>query len=90
MQLQPALVQALPAGVSPLAQLPGITAERATEMEIVHKAEGRKWLESWYKATIEDVSEAKKVAKFWPKLDVTSVEFKGESNLAIIFGQHGS
>jgi translocation protein SEC63 len=78
MQLQPALVQAVPAGISPLAQLPGITAERATEMEIVNKASGRKWLDNWYNASVENVDEAKKVAKFWPKLDVVSVEFKGE------------
>lgn len=79
MQLQPALVQALPVGQSPLAQLSGITPERATEMEIVHKAEGKKWLDKWYKTDIEDVTEAKNMAKYWPKLDVVSAEFKGMS-----------
>jgi translocation protein SEC63 len=79
MSLQPALVQALPVGLSPLAQLTGITPERATEMEIVHKAEGKRWLDKWYKADIEGVSEAKNMAKYWPKLDVVSAEFKGAS-----------
>lgn len=77
MQLQPALVQALPAGLSPLAQLTGITPERATEMELLHKAEGKKWLDKWYNASIDNVTEAKNMAKYWPKLDVVSVEFKG-------------
>jgi len=79
MSLQPALVQALPVGLSPLAQLTGITPERGTEMELVHKAEGKKWLDQWYKADIENVKEAKETAKYWPKLDVVSAEFKGMS-----------
>ena len=79
MSLQPALVQALPVGLSPLAQLTGITPERATEMEIVHKAEGKRWLDKWYKADVEGVTEAKNMAKYWPKLDIVSAEFKGES-----------
>ena len=79
MSLQPALVQALPVGLSPLAQLTGITPERGTELELVHKAEGKKWLDQWYKADIENVKEAKETAKYWPKLDVVSAEFKGMS-----------
>ena len=79
MSLQPALVQALPVGLSPLAQLTGITPEQATEMEIVHKAEGKRWLDKWYKADIEGASEAKNMAKYWPKLDIVSAEFKGLS-----------
>ena len=80
MSLQPALVQALPVGLSPLAQLTGITPERATEMEIVHKAEGKRWLDKWYKSDVEGVTEAKNMAKYWPKLDIVSAEFKGASN----------
>jgi len=79
MSLQPALVQALPVGLSPLAQLTGITPERATEMEIVHRAEGKRWLDKWYKADVEGVTEAKNMAKYWPKLDIVSAEFKGMS-----------
>jgi translocation protein SEC63 len=79
MQLQPALVQALPVGISPLAQLSGVTFERATEMELVHKAEGKRWLDKWYKADIDNVADAKNTAKYWPKLDVVSAEFKGTS-----------
>jgi translocation protein SEC63 len=78
MKLQASLVQALPADLSPLAQFPGITPERATEMEIVNKAEGKKWLDKWYNASIENVAEAKEMAKYWPKLDIVSTEFKGQ------------
>jgi len=46
-------------------------------MEIVHKAEGKRWLDKWYKADIEGVTEAKNMAKYWPKLDIVSAEFKG-------------
>jgi translocation protein SEC63 len=48
-------------------------------MEIVHKAEGKRWLDKWYKADIEGVTEAKNMAKYWPKLDIVSAEFKGMS-----------
>lgn len=48
-------------------------------MELVHKAEGKKWLNKWYKADIDNVTEAKNMAKYWPQLDVVSAEFKGMS-----------
>jgi len=48
-------------------------------MEIVHKAEGKRWLDKWYKADIEGVTEAQNMAKYWPKLDIVSAEFKGMS-----------
>ncbi|WVW80319.1 hypothetical protein I302_102298 [Kwoniella bestiolae CBS 10118] len=81
-KLQPALVQALPTDVSPLAQLPGITPEKGTELQIVNKAEGVRWLEKWIKTEKKDVSqETLDVAKYWPRLEVVDAEFKvaGES-----------
>lgn len=78
MNLQPSLVQAVPNGISPLAQLPTITAEQATEMAIVQKAEGKKWLNTWYHSEAGASSEAKRVAATWPKLEVVSADFKGE------------
>lgn len=79
MNLQPSLVQAVPLGISPLAQLPKITAQQATEMAIVQKAEGKQWLTRWYNSQASAGSEAKEMAKFWPKLEVVSAEFKGTS-----------
>ncbi|WRT65860.1 uncharacterized protein IL334_002811 [Kwoniella shivajii] len=81
-KLQPALVQALPADVSPLAQLPGVSPEKGTELQIVNKAEGARWLEKWVRTEKKDVSaEAVEVAKYWPRLEVLDAEFKvaGES-----------
>lgn len=78
MNLQPALVQAVPDGISPLAQFPTITADQATEMSIVQKAEGKRWLDRWFNAPENASSEAKKVANTWPKLEVVSAEFKGK------------
>lgn len=79
MNLQPSLVQAVPNGISPLAQLPKITHEQATEMAILQKAEGKQWLSRWYKSEDNAASEAKEMAKYWPKLEVVSAEFKGVS-----------
>jgi translocation protein SEC63 len=45
-------------------------------MEITKSASGRRWLERWLKADVEGHEEAKKVAKTWPRLEVTSAEFK--------------
>lgn len=81
MNLQPSLVQAVPAGISPLAQLPKITPQQATEMAIVQKAEGKQWLSRWYNSAENAGSEAKEMAKYWPKLEVVSAEFKGESSI---------
>ncbi|KAK8865735.1 hypothetical protein IAR55_000881 [Kwoniella newhampshirensis] len=80
-KVQPALVQALPADASPLAQLPGISPEKGTELQIVKKAEGLKWLERFVKSDHVDTTEADVVAKYWPRLEVISAEFKvgGES-----------
>jgi hypothetical protein len=78
-KLQPSLVQALPANASPLAQLPGINPEKATELEIVNGTEGKRWLEKFvkkYQGTAE-YAEAVEVAKWWPKLEITDAEFKG-------------
>ena len=77
MNLQPSLVQAVPHGISPLAQLPKITAQQATEMAIVQKAEGKQWLNRWYHSEASAGTEAKEAAKYWPKLEVVSAEFKG-------------
>lgn len=81
MNLQPSLVQAVPNGISPLAQFPSITAEQATEMAIVQKAEGKKWLDRWYNSEANADSKAKEAAKSWPQLEVTHAEFKGEYRL---------
>ncbi|WWD18086.1 hypothetical protein CI109_102534 [Kwoniella shandongensis] len=80
-KVQPALVQALPADASPLAQLPGISPEKGTELQIVKKAEGLKWLERFVKSDPVDTVDAATVAKYWPRLEVISAEFKvgGES-----------
>ncbi|OCF32886.1 translocation protein SEC63 [Kwoniella heveanensis BCC8398] len=75
-RLQPALVQALPADVSPLAQFPDITPEKGTEMQIVNKADGVRWLEKWIKADIKDVDEAQEIAKYWPRLEIVDAEFR--------------
>lgn len=76
-KLQAALVQALPPNASPLQQLPGVTVDTATELEIVKGVEGKKWAE---KAIKKDVLEkdAKVVAEVFPRLDITNAEFKGE------------
>ncbi|OCF45263.1 translocation protein SEC63 [Kwoniella heveanensis CBS 569] len=75
-RLQPALVQALPADVSPLAQFPDVTPEKGTEMQIVNKADGVRWLEKWIKADIKDVDEAQEIAKYWPRLEIVDAEFR--------------
>lgn len=77
-QLQPALVQALPIGASPLAQLPGISLEKGLELEITSGAEGRQWLQKWVKIDDADYPAANKVARTFPRLEVTDVQFKGE------------
>ncbi|WVR05699.1 hypothetical protein IAU60_002723 [Kwoniella sp. DSM 27419] len=75
-KLQPALIQAIPADASPLAQFPEITPEKGTEIQIVNKAEGSRWLERWIKSDDKSVSESGDVAKYWPRLEVTEAEFK--------------
>ncbi|KAK6907520.1 hypothetical protein I203_101515 [Kwoniella mangroviensis CBS 8507] len=82
-KLQPALVQALPIDVSPLAQLPGVTPEKGTELQIINKAEGVRWLEKWMKTEKKDVSpETLDVAKYWPRLEVVDAVFKvGDESL---------
>lgn len=79
-KLQPALVQAIPVGASPLAQFPGISLEDAQEIEIKKGAEGQMWLEKWVKRSEGDkgLEEAKKVAKTWPRLDIVDIDFTGE------------
>lgn len=77
-RLAPALVQAIPVGGSPLAQLPGISLEKGLELEITSGAEGRKWLEKWVKLDDADYPEANKVAKTFPRLEVMDAQFKGE------------
>lgn len=77
-QLTPALVQAVPVGGSPLAQLPGISLEKGLELEITTGAEGRKWIEKWVKIEDADYPEANKVARTFPRLEVTDAQFKGE------------
>lgn len=82
-KLQPCLVQALPADVSPLAQLPGITPELADEYEITKGAEGKKWLERWAKSdSAKEMRDAKIVAESWPRLEVVDAEFRGESTFS--------
>ncbi|CAK9782099.1 hypothetical protein CC85DRAFT_289163 [Cutaneotrichosporon oleaginosum] len=75
-QLQSALVQAIPIGGSPLAQLPGISLQSGLELEITTGAEGRKWLEKWVAINDEKYPEANAVARNFPRLEVTDVEFK--------------
>jgi translocation protein SEC63 len=41
-------------------------------------AEGRRWLEKWVKAEKEGCEEAMRVARYWPRLEIVSAEFKGE------------
>jgi len=84
-KLQPSLVQALPANASPLAQLPGIEPEKATEIEIIDGAEGRRWLEKFVKKREGDevYKEAVEIGKWWPKLEITDAEFKGMSRVSI-------
>ncbi|OXG30931.1 translocation protein SEC63 [Cryptococcus neoformans Ze90-1] len=74
-QLQPALVQAMPPSVSPLAQLPGFDFEKGFEQQVTKKAEGDKWLEKWVRVR-EGFDEAFNVAKYWPRLEVIDAEFK--------------
>lgn len=76
LKLQSALVQAIPIGASPLAQFPDISLEEAQDMEILTNSEGRLWLEKWVRRDVDGLAEAKKVAKTWPRLDITSTEFK--------------
>lgn len=77
MKLQPALVQALPADASPLAQLPEVGLETARELEITKGAEGKRWLEKYIK-NCEVSHETRFLVKSWPRLEVVSAEFKGE------------
>lgn len=76
-KLQAALVQALPPNASPLRQLPGISHDQALELEMVNGAEGKKWAEKAVKKDLLD-GDAKEVAQYWPKLDVSDAEFSGE------------
>ncbi|KAL1406187.1 secretory subunit [Vanrija albida] len=75
-QLQAGLVQAVPVGTSPLAELPGISLKDAQELAITKDAEGRRWLERYIKADVPGHDEANKIAKKTLKLDVVSAEFK--------------
>ncbi|TXT08671.1 hypothetical protein VHUM_02799 [Vanrija humicola] len=75
-QLQSALVQAVPVGTSPLAELPGISLKDAQELSITKDAEGRRWLERYIKADVPGHDEANKIAKKTVKLEVVSAEFK--------------
>lgn len=77
-KLQPALVQAIPIGGSPLAQLPGISLQNGLELEITSGAEGRKWLEKWVAVNDEEYPEANAVARTSPRLEVTDAKFNGE------------
>jgi hypothetical protein len=79
-KLQAALVQALPPTSSPLAQLPGISHQDAQELELVKGAEGKKWVE---KAVKKDLlsGEAKELAQYWPRLEISDAEFAGRSLL---------
>ena len=45
LRLQGALAQALPVGLSPLAQLPGVSLEEAEKMSVERGYEGDKWLD---------------------------------------------
>lgn len=74
--LQSSLVQAVPVGTSPLAELPGISLNEAQELSITKDAEGRRWLERYIKADVTGHDEANKVAKHTVKLEVVSAEFK--------------
>lgn len=76
-KLQAALVQALPPTASPLRQLPDISHEQAQELEIVKGAEGKKWAEKAVKQGLVE-GDAKAVAEYWPKLDISEAGFKGE------------
>ncbi|KIR81797.1 translocation protein SEC63 [Cryptococcus gattii EJB2] len=84
-QLQPALVQAMPPSVSPLAQLPGFSFEEGFEQQITTKAEGDKWLEKWVRVR-EGSDEAFKVAKYWPRLEVIDAEFKVDDSKVVTPG----
>ncbi|BEJ18115.1 hypothetical protein CspHIS471_0703920 [Cutaneotrichosporon sp. HIS471] len=75
-KLQPAIVQAIPVGGSPLAQLPGITLEKGLELDITTGAEGRKWLEKWVSINDDEYPEANAVARTFPRLEVTDAQFK--------------
>lgn len=81
-QLQPALVQAMPPSVSPLAQLPGFDFEKGFEQQIIKKAEGDKWLEKWVRVR-EGFDEAFNVAKYWPRLEVIGAEFKVDDSKVV-------
>ncbi|ORX34164.1 Sec63 Brl domain-domain-containing protein [Kockovaella imperatae] len=74
-QLQAALVQALPPSASPLAQLPGLEFEKAFELGVTSGSEGRKWAERATKKQIVD-GKANQVLKYWPRLEITDAEFK--------------
>ncbi|WVQ85273.1 hypothetical protein IAT38_007438 [Cryptococcus sp. DSM 104549] len=83
-QIQPALVQALPADVSPLAQFPEIDPAKATELQLVSKAEGVRWLEKWVrKGDTGSWIEAANVAKYWPRLEVVSAKFTVEGEKTV-------
>ncbi|KAL7423633.1 secretory subunit [Cryptotrichosporon argae] len=74
--LQPALVQAVPAGISPLAQLPGIGLDDARRLAVVHAAEGKRWAEKFVKADKKQgVDVAHETAKTWFRLEIVSAEF---------------
>ena len=78
-RLQACLVQALPDSSSPLAQLPGITPDRAVELEMSKGCEGRRWLEKWAKKGDAGSAETKMATNSWPRLEITDAEFKGKS-----------
>lgn len=81
-KLQAALVQALPPTASPLQQLPGISYDQALELEAVKGAEGKKWAEKAVKRGLLE-NDAKAVAEYWPRLEITDAEFKSEQCLRL-------
>lgn len=84
LRLQSALVQAVPDGASPLAQLPGVSLDKAEELQYTKAAEGKRWIERFSKADVasdSDLTEAKKVAEHWPRFEIVDAHFKGESNM---------
>ncbi|KAI9635000.1 Sec63 Brl domain-containing protein [Dioszegia hungarica] len=86
LRLQSALVQAIPAGSSPLAQLPGVSLDKAEELQWTKAAEGRRWIEKFAKADVADdvdLVEAKRVAEGWPRFEIVDAEFKVEGEKVV-------
>lgn len=81
LRLQSALVQAIPAGASPLAQLPGISLHHAEQLQWTKAAQGNRWIEKFAKIDAgeeEAIKIAKRVAETWPRFEIVNAEFKGE------------